>query len=276
MSYKLEGKVVVVTGAASGIGFELAKILAAKGCRLALADVNGDGLKAAAAKLPGNPMLSTLDVANREAVAAFAADVHRHYGAVHVVINNAGIARAQRIADIEYADFERVMNINFWGVVYGTKAFLPKLIEQGDGVIVNVASLYGLVGFPRMGAYASSKFAVRGFCEVLRAELGGTGVRVVAVFPGGIKTPIGAAPGMLTDGGANRLALTSSQDAAEAMVRGIERGQFRVVIGADARWLDRIQRLMPTGYWNLLLKVVSLLRFHPRLSGASKMLDSRR
>jgi NAD(P)-dependent dehydrogenase (short-subunit alcohol dehydrogenase family) len=274
--YKLEGKVVVVTGAASGIGFELAKILAAKGCRLALADINAEGLKAATAQLPGNPLLSALDVSDRNAFAAFAAEVQRHYGAVHVVINNAGIARAQRIADIEYADFERVMNINFWGVVYGTKAFLPKLLEQDDGIIVNVASLYGLVGFPRMGAYASSKFAVRGFCEVLRAELQGTGVRVVAVFPGGIKTPIGAAPGMLTDGGANRLALTSVARAAAEIVRGIERVDYRVVIGPDARWLDRFQRWMPTGYWNLLVRVVRLFRFHPRLAGASRMLDSRR
>src|SRR5690349_8066038 len=244
-AYGLKDKVAVITGAGSGIGRALAQLLARKGCRLALADINEQSLKETAQELPAEVITRKLDVANRDAVYAFAAEVTKHFGAAHVVVNNAGVAVSQTINDLSWEDFEWLMGINFWGVAYGTKAFLPTLLAQNDGVIVNVSSVFGLIGVPTQGAYNAAKFAVRGFTEALRHELRGSGVRAISVHPGGIRTNIAASARFYKDplGQSDhkasaerfaRMARTSPEKAAETIVRGIEKGSPRVLIGADA------------------------------------------
>jgi short-subunit dehydrogenase len=175
------------------------------------------------------------------------------------VVNNAGVAVSQTVNDLTWEDFEWLMGINFWGVAYGTKAFLPKLLEQNEGAIVNVSSVFGLIGVPTQSAYNAAKFAVRGFTEALRHELKDTNVRAISVHPGGIKTNIARASRFYTDPLGNtdhtsmasrfdRLARTTPEKAAETIVRGIEKGSPRVLIGADAVLIDRIQRWMPERY----------------------------
>ncbi|TXH05661.1 MAG: SDR family NAD(P)-dependent oxidoreductase [Nevskiaceae bacterium] len=258
--YALKDKVAVVTGAGSGIGRALAQLLAAKGCRLALADVNEIGLRETAATLPSPALLQRLDVADRAAVFAFAERVQRELGTAHAVINNAGVAVSQTVADLSYDDFEWLMNINFWGVVHGTKAFLPMLQAQNDGVIVNVSSVFGIIAVPTQGAYNAAKFAVRGFTEALRHELAGSGVKAICVHPGGIKTNIAAAARFYVDpDGVSdhrkaaahfaKMARTTPEQAAQTIVDGIEHNRERVLIGGDAKLIDLIQRLMPVNYW---------------------------
>jgi NAD(P)-dependent dehydrogenase (short-subunit alcohol dehydrogenase family) len=188
--FELRGKVAVVTGAGSGIGRALALNLARRGCRLALADLHEANLAETARLLPEPPLTQVLDVADREAVYAFAARVQAELGGAQLVINNAGVAVSQMIRDLEYRDFEWLMNINFWGVVHGTKAFLPQLLARRDAAVVNISSVFGLIAVPAQGAYNAAKFAVRGFTEALRHELEGTGVASVCVHPGGIRTSI--------------------------------------------------------------------------------------
>jgi len=257
--YALKDKVAVVTGAGSGIGRALAQLLAQKGCRLALADINEATLKETAQALSAEVITQPLDVARRDDVYAFAARVLREFGTAHVVVNNAGVAVSQTVNDLTWEDFEWLMDINFWGVAYGTKAFLPALLKQNEGTIVNVSSVFGLIGVPTQGAYNAAKFAVRGFTEALRHELKDTNVRAISVHPGGIKTNIARASRFYTDPLGNtdhtsmaarfdRLARTTPEKAAETIVRGIEKGSPRVLIGADAVLIDRIQRWMPERY----------------------------
>lgn len=269
--YSLKGKVVVVTGAGSGIGRALAQLLAAKGCTLALADINEAGLQETAASLPTPPLIQKLDVANREAVYAFAQRVKNELGTAHVVINNAGVAVSQTVEKLSYEDFEWIMGINFWGVVYGTKAFLPMFIAQNDGVVVNLSSVFGIIAVPTQGSYNAAKFAVRGFTEALRHELEGTGVSAISVHPGGIKTNIAASSRFYVDpsGVSNRenaaasfakMAKTTPEIAAQTIVDGIERGSKRVLIGGDAKLIDIIQRLMPVNYWKPMSALMRSMR----------------
>jgi NAD(P)-dependent dehydrogenase (short-subunit alcohol dehydrogenase family) len=264
--HPLAGRVAVVTGAGSGIGRALAQSLSARGCRLALADIDESALRQTAALVGGEPLLRRVDVADRAAVYAFAEAVGAHYGAVHLVVNNAGVALSETIANMRYEDFEWLMNINFWGVVYGTKAFLPRLLAQGDGTIVNISSVFGLVAVPTQGAYNAAKFAVRGFTEALRHELDGSGVRAISVHPGGIRTaivqhgriyrdPEGRTDKAAINARFEQLAQTSPEKAAETIVRGVERGSPRVLIGPDARLVDIIQRLFPVSYYKLLVRL---------------------
>ncbi|MFZ6048649.1 SDR family NAD(P)-dependent oxidoreductase [Pseudomonas sp. CR3202] len=266
----LAGKVAVITGAGSGIGRALANQLAAQGCCLALADIDADGLEATAAPLRRDSQhVSThaLDVADRNAVHAFADQVVADHGSAHLVINNAGVAVSQTIAELRYDDFEWLMGINFWGVVHGTKAFLPHLLAQGEGHIVNLSSIFGIVSLPTQGAYNASKFAVRGFTEALRQELCLTPIKVSCVHPGGIRTNIARSArfyrGM--DGRSDaaraaerfdRLARTSADQAAQTIIKGILAGQPRIMVGADARFLDHLQRLLPANYPRLLGKLL--------------------
>lgn len=267
--YSLKDKIAVVTGAGSGIGRALAQNLAARGCRLALADIDEAGLGETAALLPGETdvMQARLDVADRAAVYDFAARVKQTFGTAHVVVNNAGVAVSQTIENLSYEDFEWLMGIDFWGVVYGTKAFLPLLRAQNEGAIVNLSSVFGIIAVPTQGAYNAAKFAVRGFTEALRHELRGTGVKAICVHPGGIKTNIArrarfyADPSGETDQAKaaahfDRLARTTPERAAEIIVRGVERGTPRVLIGADAWLIDRIQRWFPASYWSLMARFV--------------------
>ncbi|HUS25222.1 MAG TPA: SDR family NAD(P)-dependent oxidoreductase [Candidatus Binatia bacterium] len=258
--YSLTGKVAVVTGAASGIGRALAQAFAARGCRIAIADLNEAGLKETAASLGGAEVLAQkLDVSNRAAVYDFADAVRARFGTTHVVVNNAGVAVSQTVADLKWDDFEWLMGINFWGVTYGTKAFLPQMTAQNEGTIVNISSIFGIVAWPNQSAYNAAKFAVRGFTECLRQELHGTDVRAISVHPGGIKTNIVRNARMYADHAGRtdtqqiqadfeRVARTTPEQAAATILRGVERGDPRVLIGPDAKLMDLVQRLFPVGY----------------------------
>ena len=274
---ELKGRVAVVTGAASGIGRALASELSRAGCRLALSDINETELEATAAPLRDagtEVMTRVLDVADRDAVHAHAGEVHEHFGQAHLVINNAGVALGAAVEDMRYEDMEWLMGINFWGVVHGTKAFLPLLREAREGHIVNVSSVFGLVGIPTQSAYNASKFAVRGFTEALRQELDleDCGVSATCVHPGGIKTNIARSARMtdtsrLTGMGAEeatrefeKMFRTSPEEAARAIVRGVRNNSRRVLIGSDARMIDTMVRSLPTGYQRIVVSGQRFLR----------------
>ena len=262
----LSGKTIVITGAGSGIGRALAHSLAREGALLALADLNEVGLAETYETLPVRPVqVNTykLDVSGQQGVYDVADQVIADFGQVDVVINNAGVALSQTIEDMTYDDFRWLMDINFWGVVYGSKAFLPALKQRPQASIVNVSSVFGLIAVPTQAAYNASKFAVRGFTEALRQELAGTTVRAMCVHPGGIKTNIARnarfyrAPG----GGGERntsvsdfdkLARTTADDAAAVIIESLRKGRERVLIGPDAHIIDWTQRLFPTAYTRIL------------------------
>ena len=265
----LDGKVAVITGAGSGIGRALAEQLAKEGCALALADINQENLESLAAELrlaKVDVSCHVLDVANRAAVYAFADEVLAHHGSAQIIINNAGVAVSQTVADLCYDDFEWLMGINFWGVVHGTKAFLPHLLKNNDGHIINVSSIFGIIGVPTQSAYNATKFAVRGFTEALRQEVQCTQVKVSCVHPGGIKTNIAKSARFYRDMSGNqdaarsaanfdKIARTTPAEAARVIIDGIKRNNPRILIGADARLLDRLQRLMPVSYSRILAKL---------------------
>jgi NAD(P)-dependent dehydrogenase (short-subunit alcohol dehydrogenase family) len=266
------GKVAVITGAASGMGRSLSLQLAAEGARLAISDVDVTGLAETArrARLAGATVHEQrLDVANREAVTAYAATVVGEYGVVNLVINNAGIALSGDVEDMGFADVERVMDVDFWGVVNGTMAFLPHLIASGDGRLVNISSLFGLVAMPGQSAYNAAKFAVRGFTEALRQEMliSGHAVTVTCVHPGGIKTNIvnnstavgGRDVRALAELFDSKLARTTSEKAADVILRGARKGKARVLIGTDAKALDVFQRLTGSGYQRVFAAVAPRL-----------------
>lgn len=265
------GKVAVVTGAASGIGQALARDFAARGCRLAISDVNADGLATLADELRrggATVMAQRLDVADQAAVFAWADRVVAEQGGADFVVNNAGVALVGPINSLPVKDIEWLMGINFWGVVYGTKAFLPHMLGKGSGSIINISSVFGLIGVPGQGAYCAAKFAVRGFTETLRQEVAGTGVHVGCVHPGGIRTNIAAAartielpPGAESAQAMARrfeeVARTTPAQAAATIIRGIERRSPRILIGADARVISAIARLLPVSYTGLIRRALA-------------------
>ena len=265
----LSNKVVVITGAGSGIGRALAVNLAGKGARLALSDVNEEGLGETVelALKAGSPDVHTarLDVSDKAAFASYATEVAEHFGQVNVVINNAGVALAGDAIDLSYEDMEWIVGINFWGVVYGTKEFLPHLIASGDGHVVNLSSLFGLLAMPGQSAYNATKFAVRGFTEALREEMliAGHKVGVTSVHPGGIKTAIArsarvsdkedkAATAKLFD---EKLAKMTPERAAEIIVKGITKNQARVLVGLDAYALHNFQKFTGSRYEDIVAVV---------------------
>ena len=256
-----EGQVAVVTGAGSGLGRALACELAARGVRLALSDMDDIGLAETvrrAQRFGATVRADRLDVTDRPGVLAYADAVATQFGTVNLVINNAGIAFTGDVLELAFTDIEHVMDVDFWGVVNGTKAFLPHLIDSGDGHLVNISSLFGLMGTPSQGAYNAAKFAVRGFTEALRQEMliARHPVQVTCVHPGGVKTAIarnaGAVPGRdaaaLGEFFGNRLARMSAERAARTILRGVERGRARVLVGIDAWLLDVLVRLTGSGY----------------------------
>ncbi len=256
----LSGGVAVVTGAASGIGRALALALAAEGMTVALADRDEKGLHETAlllARAGGASSLHALDVADEAAVNAFAQTVLSAHGRVTVVANNAGVSMFGTVQELATDEIAWLMNVNFWGVVYGTKAFLPALLAQPEACIVNTSSVFGLWGPPGQAAYAASKFAVRGFSESLRGELSGTGVHVLTVHPGGIKTAIARSSRVARAADAElaaktmktfdeRFLTTPPEVLAAAIVDGIKRKRDRVVAGSDAPRIDVLTRLFPT------------------------------
>jgi NAD(P)-dependent dehydrogenase (short-subunit alcohol dehydrogenase family) len=256
----LRGRVAAVTGAASGIGRALAVNLAARGCHVAVADIDEKGLQETAALAGGSGVKVTthrVDVSDRVQVEGFARDVVEVHGRVHLVINNAGVTVSQTLEDIAYEDFEWLMGINLWGVIYGSKAFLPFLKQQAEGHIVNISSIYGVITPPCNGAYCTAKFAVRGFTETLDQELKGTNVRVTCVHPGGVRTNIArnARFHQASDPCISRdeavaifdrfMARTTPDEAARIIIAGIERDKHRIMVGADAVILDVVKRLFP-------------------------------
>lgn len=273
---EIAGKVAVVTGAGSGIGRALALQLAQGGARVAVSDMDSLGLAETVRQLEllGAEVHSApLDVTQREAVIDYAAAVQERFGAVNIVFNNAGIAFTGEVEIAEFKDIERVMDVDFWGVVNGTKAFLPYLLESGDGHIVNTSSLFGLVAIPGQSAYNAAKFAVRGFTESLRQEMlaAGRPVRVTCVHPGGIKTAI-ARNSTTADGYQQRdlaqffdryLAHTSADAAARRILKGVAADRGRVLIGLDARALDLFVRLTGSGYQRVVSTVTGWIMPKP-------------
>ncbi|WP_315813826.1 SDR family oxidoreductase [Bradyrhizobium sp. SZCCHNR2028] len=266
----IRGASAAVTGAASGIGRALAQELAARGCDLALADRDEAGLASLAAELAASGRKVTthrLDVSDVAAVNQFAEDAVRAHPGLNIVVNNAGVALFGSFAEIDQAEMDWLFNINFWGVVHGTRAFLPHLSRQREAHVVNLSSIFGIIAPPGQSAYAAAKFAVRGFSESLRHELtaAGSPVRLSVVHPGGIATAIArnarAGQGM-TDNARRvqaierfeRLARTSPRDAALRIIEGVERNEPRILIGGDARFMDLLQRFMPGTYWRVMAK----------------------
>src|ERR1700756_441830 len=265
----LANGVAVVTGAGSGIGRGLARQLAATGSALALVDNDPAGLEQTAASLAERGVqLSThmADVSDESAMQALAQEVLARHGRVTLLINNAGVALHGWFEEISLDDLRWLMGINFWGVVHGVKYFLPILKKQPRAHIVNISSVFGLVAPAGQGAYAASKFAVRGFTEALRHELHGTAVFVSCVHPGGIRTPIAkrARLGANTPPASRDEAVaqfdhvtpTMPDAAAARILHGVERREPRILIGRDARQIDVLQRLRPATYWTSLAKRV--------------------
>lgn len=264
MRFALKGGVAVVTGAASGIGAALAGVLAARGCNVALADVNAAGLRDVAAQARSRGVEVSehrLDVADREAVAAFPEAVLAAHSRVSVLVNNAGVSLGGTFEQVSAEDFDWLLSINFDGVVRMTRAFLPVLRREPAAQLVNVSSVFGIIAPPGQTAYAASKFAVRGFSEALRHELEGSSVGVTVVHPGGVRTAIAtsARRGGMSDAEVQvqaeiwaKFLRLDPAIAAERIARGIERREQRVLIGSDARRIALVQRLFPIGYWRVL------------------------
>ena len=279
-----ENKVAAITGAGSGIGRALALGLARQGCHLALSDVNATGLHETAEmarQLGVKATEAVVNVAERAAVEAWAAQVMTDYGRVNAIFNNAGVAQGGTVEGNDYSDYEWVMNINFWGVVNGTKAFLPHLKASGEGHIINTSSIFGLFAQPGMSAYNASKFAVRGFTESLRQELdmAACGVSASCVHPGGIKTNIALTARMndslsqVTGQGVDegrqqfndQLLRTTPEQAAKVIINGVLANKRRILIGGDAYASDLMQRLLPAFYQRLVVGSMRLAaRFAPK------------
>ena len=267
-AFPLQGGVAVITGAASGIGAALAQALAARGCNLALADVNAAGLKDVAERARSRGVHVSehrLDVADADAVAAFPDAVLAEHGRVSVLVNNAGVAVGGRFEQVSPEDFEWLFSINFWGVVRMTRAFLPVLRREAAAQIVNLSSIFGIIAPPGEVAYAASKFAVRGFSEALRHELEGSPVGVTLVHPGGVRTAIAtnartsAMSASEREAGAKfaeKLLRLSPDVAAARIARGIERREKRVLVGRDAHQIAFIQRMFPVGYWPVMARFI--------------------
>ncbi len=266
-----ENKVAAITGAASGIGKSLAIQLAVLGVRVAIADVNAEALQQTAEEITrrgGQASWHTVDVSDRAAVYGFADAVIARYGAVHIVVNNAGVALSNvTVEALTYADLEWVLGINLWGVIYGTKAFLPHLLKQPQANLLNVSSVFGLTASAKAAAYSTSKFAVRGFTEALRQELRGTAVAVTVVFPGGIRTNIAKNSRVAQNGepvlnpaaavkNFENTSQTTPDEAARQIIEGIRKNAPRVLIGRDARFMDRLARLKPGSYDTFMLEHV--------------------
>jgi len=256
------GKAAAITGAGSGIGRALSLKLADAGCNLVLSDISEQGLNETKALIENQNISCTttiLDVRDRAAIEAWAQAAITEFGHIDAVFNNAGVTVVDNVRTLDYDDFNWVMDINFWGMVYGSKAFLPHFLDRDAGIIVNVSSLFGLIAVPAQSAYNASKFAIRGFTESLEQEMQGSGISVFSIHPGGIKTGIarnarlnkkqlGAGKAEQFAKAFERGARTTPEQAAEVILKGIAKGKRRILIGGDAHLLDWVQRLLPNRY----------------------------
>lgn len=260
-----KNKVAAITGAGSGMGQQLAVLLAKAGCHLSISDVNEKGLAETVELVkPYNVRVTSkkVNVAKLEEVRAWAADTVQNHGSVNMIFNNAGVALGSTVEGANYEDLEWIMGINYWGVVYGTKEFLPYIKKSGEGHIINTSSLFGLTAQPTQSAYNSSKFAVRGFTESLRQELDieNCGVSALCVHPGGIRTNIAndarmndslKSLGMNPEKSAkafNKLLRMPAEDASQQILDAVLKNKRRLLIGNDAKAIDLMQRILPTGY----------------------------
>jgi NADP-dependent 3-hydroxy acid dehydrogenase YdfG len=269
---------VMITGAASGIGRSLAQRLSRSGSPVAIADTDETGLKETARSLPGPVLTRVLDVRDAADQHRFAAEVREWLSSLvnrvplAAVFNNAGVAVTSSVLDADPDDDEWLRQTNFGGVVNGTRAFLPILIQQNSGVIVNTSSVFGLLGMPHQSAYCASKFAVRGFTDSLRQELRGTGVSAVTVHPGGITTNIARNARIRKDPqGLGRsheqmaadfeaITMTTPDKAAKIICRGVEQGKARILVGPDAYVFDALARIAPTHYYDIMARLDKRLR----------------
>ena len=262
---RLADRTAVVTGAASGIGRAIADSLARRGCHLALADVDAEKLEETAKMAAGSGVRVSrhlVDVADRQMVATFPQAVAARHGGVDILVNNAGVAIGGTFEEVSEEDFEWLFEINFWGVVRMTRAFLPLLRRSDDARIVNLSSVFGLISPPGHTAYSASKFAVRGFSNALRNELAGTNIGVTVVHPGGVATSIADnarpaksdTPEEIAQRKATfkKLARLPPEVAGEIIVKAIERRKARVLVGGDARMMAIVERLAPVSYWKVL------------------------
>lgn len=258
-----QNKVVVITGAGSGIGRELAIQFAEAGARLALSDINRVGLDETLRRLPAGSEVKgyLLDVASWEAFQAHADEVKHDFGTAHYVINNAGATVVGTVANTSMEEYEWQLGINLWGVLYGTKAFLPMMLEQREGCVVNISSIFGLLGYPVQSAYNMSKFAIRGLTECLWSELEKTGVRAVCVHPGGIKTNIEKSSRRCKAAGSEEekfaalaagMLLTPADECAADIIKGLRRGSKRIMTGNKSKTVFWVSRLFPNSYPKLL------------------------
>lgn len=268
---KLNDKVVVITGAGSGIGRALAIQLATQGAKLALNDWNEAQLKDTRQLISQHSEVLTeaFDVGESSACFAFAQKVADHFGQIDVVINNAGVAHEQRkTLDLALEEFEKILQVNLWGVIYGTRAFLPFLKDRPEAALVNISSIFGVVGQPLQSAYVTSKFAVRGFTEVLRNELADSSVAITCVHPGGIKTNI--IRNIESDQTArlekfaqafDKMAKTTPEEAARQIINAIQKKKRRLLIGRDALIMDILARLLPGLYDKIIYRNFDVERF---------------
>ena len=264
-----QGKLCVITGAGSGIGRALALNLAARGAGLALSDINEVSLRETENLIAGKSnriRFDRLDVADPAAIEAYAGDVAASLGDADYVFNVAGLTRLGEFEASPLSSFEKIMDVNFWGVVRMSKAFLPQLMKTRGGLI-NISSLFGIIGFPGQSHYCASKFAVRGFNESIAQELAGKGVAVTSVHPGGVATEIArnASVDVLPDGVTDRraveerfdkAAITSADDAASIILKGAAKRKRRVVVGRDAKVMSFLQRLLPESYARLMARII--------------------
>lgn len=265
-----KGRTAVITGAGSGIGAALAAGLAARGANLALADINEARLETVAAELKSNEIkvtTHTVDVADKSQIEAFAQTVEREHGAVHGLFNNAGVALGGTFDRVTDDDFEWLMNINFYGVVRMTRAFMPLMQQADTAQLVNVSSIFGIVAPAGQTAYSSAKFAVRGFSNALMHELEGTSIGVTTIHPGGVNTQIAEdakKPADMTEAELKAVKKMAKEglvmpppEAAEIILRGVERRLPRVLVGKDAHTLAIMERIFPIKYWNFIKKRAS-------------------
>jgi len=266
MKNNYQDKICVITGAASGIGRALAVDLASRGAQLALSDINAEGLAETVQMVGGSNrvMSDVFDMADPQAIADYAGKVETTLGSADYVFNVAGLTRVGNFVDTPLESMEKVMNVNYWGVVRMTKAFMDQILSK-KGTVVNISSVFGLIGYAGQTHYCASKFAVRGFTETLAQELRGTGVGVCCVHPGGVATnvsrnaevdkmPFGDATREELDANFDKMAITSPEKAAQLILKGAAKKKRRILIGGDARFISLISRLFPVTYTKLLEK----------------------